>query len=203
MAGLSKDNHFVPQGLLRQWSDDGKRIFGYRTLVSHAQVPEWQHCSIRGLASQEHLYTTVDSSSESDEFERWIEREFETPGLMAIQALVQGSRLSPADWQAMLKFTMLQDIRTPLHFLESVRRWHKEMPETLETVVRDVEAFAQLQRQPAANGESEHQALSTNPFEKSVRLRVEPASGPDAQHSVVSLEVPSRVRFGSIPCATF
>jgi hypothetical protein len=77
-----RNNHFVPQTYLKRWSFDGKRIWGYPLLVPHINVPAWSLYSIRGIAYRTHLYTKLAlNGEETDEFERWLDKEFESPGL--------------------------------------------------------------------------------------------------------------------------
>ena len=39
---ITHDNHYVPQFYLRNWSTDGLRVFTYRLLASHPNVPLWE-----------------------------------------------------------------------------------------------------------------------------------------------------------------
>jgi Protein of unknown function (DUF4238) len=75
---------------------------------------------------------------EIDEFERWINKEYEDPGLEAIDKLVNARHLTAADWSSIARFVATQDLRTPLNFLESRKRWHQEMPAILNDCHRDV-----------------------------------------------------------------
>ena len=79
MRQITHDNHFVPQLYLKQWSDDGIHIWAYRILVSHENVPEWDYRPISGVAYQRDLYTSYDNGQEVDDFEKWLETEFENP----------------------------------------------------------------------------------------------------------------------------
>jgi Protein of unknown function (DUF4238) len=74
-----RDNHYVPQGYLKQWASPQKRLWVYRILVSHPRVPVWKETSVRGVAYHQHLYTRLAAGRETDDFERWLDREFETP----------------------------------------------------------------------------------------------------------------------------
>lgn len=145
-AGLTRDNHYIQQAFMRRWSYDGKNVWAYRTLVSHAHIREWESKSIKGLAFQNDLYTVFSGGQEVDTFERWIKTEFEDPGLEAIDKIVtQGFRLTSADWKAALRYIAAQDLRTPLSFLESMQRWRERLPsmlnECLRDAVRDMERF--------------------------------------------------------------
>ena len=170
MPNLTHDSHYVPQATLRCWSDDGNRVYAYRILVSRAEVPEWELRSIRGLAYQPDLYTSFSGGQEVDEFERWIAREYEEPGLEAIDKLLARARLSPADWQRIARFVAAQDVRTPLTFIEWMRHWDQEIPAVLEKSLRD--AIDALQ-QARAEGISLVSKTEPNAFSESFRIHIE------------------------------
>ena len=92
---------------------------------------------IRGLAYHRDLYTVFAGGQELDDFERWLSSEYEQPGLEAIDRVLCGSRLTPEDWRSMARLVAAQDIRTPLSFIESVRRWDQEVPEVLDRTIRE------------------------------------------------------------------
>jgi Protein of unknown function (DUF4238) len=77
MTGVTEQSHFVPQGYLKGWSADGKRVWMYRLLVSTDSVPAWRKRSIRGIAFHQHLYTRLAAGAETDETEKWLNQEFE------------------------------------------------------------------------------------------------------------------------------
>jgi len=126
-GNLTRDNHYVQQALTRRWSDDGNNVYAYRTLVSHPSVNEWQVKSIKGLGEQRDLYTVFQGGRESDEFEHWIQKQFEDAGIAATEKVISGTRLTPADWHAALRYVAAQDLRTPLTFIEAVQRWGQEL----------------------------------------------------------------------------
>jgi Protein of unknown function (DUF4238) len=130
------DNHYVPEAALRRWSINGTHLFAYRILVSAQSVPEWEWRAIRGVAYHRDLYTVIAGGKELDDFERWLNVEFEQPGLEAIDKLLSGSRLTPADWRSMVRFVATQDLRTPLSFIEWMHRWKQQIPEMLDRSMR-------------------------------------------------------------------
>ncbi len=143
MEEFKKNSHFVPKMYLREWSRDGKQIQMYRLLVSSEKVPHWKLAHIKGIARHEHLYTRIVGGSQSDEFERWIEAEFESPATTAINAVVAGRRLSKDDWWNLVRFLAAQDLRTPARLLEGLKRWRETVPQMVEeitmTTVRELE----------------------------------------------------------------
>ena len=54
MTGITEQHHFVPQGYLKGWSIDGKRVWMYRLLISANSVPVWRKRSIRGIVVVDH-----------------------------------------------------------------------------------------------------------------------------------------------------
>jgi len=152
MSGLSHDNHFVPQGYLRNWSDDGVNVLAYRTLVPHERVPDWTPRSIRGIAFRRDLYTQVDrQGNESDAFEQWMATEIETPALAAIDRAIHGRRLAPDDWKHLSLFYAAQDVRTPSNFLECMERWREDLPGLIQrTLAESVERIQQASREGTA-----------------------------------------------------
>lgn len=139
-SNITRESHYVPVATLRRWSEDGSRVWAYRLLVPHPNVPEWDLRSIRGLVRQTDLYTLFSGDREADDFEKFITREIEEPGQLAIEKLLSQPRLKPRDWQDIAKFVAAQQLRTPLHFIESMNRTQQHMQESLEEVVLKFEA---------------------------------------------------------------
>src|SRR5664279_1512349 len=104
-----RDNHFVPRVYLKHFAAEPGHVFAYRTLVSHPNVPLWKKCSTKSIAYREHLYTRLVSGVESDEVEKWLDREFEAPAEEALRRAVTDSRMYPEDWRALVRFLAAQD----------------------------------------------------------------------------------------------
>ena len=138
MTELHRKNHFVPQFYLKKWSSDGHKIWGYKLLVPHQNVPLWKLYSIKSIAYHSHLYTVQFDDGESDEFERWIEKEFETPAEEAITKVISGRRLYPEDWEKLIKFAAAQSMRTPARLQKELERMKNEMPRILDTTLQNV-----------------------------------------------------------------
>lgn len=142
---LHKDNHYVPQVYLKQWSVNGF-IQTYRLLVPHDRVPPWKLHSLRGIAFHQHLYTYLAGGEETDEFERWLGSEFEHPAEAAIELAVTDRRMSSDHWKSLIRFAVAQDVRTPANLKAFLQR-QKEilqplLRETLEEVVSKLERRA-------------------------------------------------------------
>ncbi len=132
MAELKRDNHFVSQMYLRNWGDSKNYIWSYRLLVPNERFPNWKHLPIGGVAFQRDLYTVISNGQEEDTFERWIESEFETPAKVSLSKVVKNRKLTSLDWNRLALFLAAQDVRTPINYIESTERWHKELPKLLE-----------------------------------------------------------------------
>jgi Protein of unknown function (DUF4238) len=140
---FTQDNHYVSQTYLKQWASEGGRVGTYRILVSNDNVPLWKFSPIKGIAYRKHLYTRTIAGGETDEIEKWLDHEFESPAERVIQKVVLENRLTPTDWKLLVKFLAAQDVRTPSRLAESLERWNKTMPdllqETLEDAVHELE----------------------------------------------------------------
>jgi len=154
--------------------------------VPRADAPEWELRSIRGRAYQRDLYTSVVEGEEVDELERWIKRNFEDPGLEAINQLVNGTRMTPTEWRSIARFVAAQDVRTPLSFIELMRLFEKEGPAILDECVRD---FAQSRQRPRTDGDAIERNPYIHPFGESLRVRLEKMGKPNAEKARVSVEV--------------
>lgn len=168
--GITRDNHFVPQALLRRWSTDGTNLHAYRLLVPDARVPEWEQKAIRGLAYQRDLYTLVADDKEVDDFERWIHTEFEQPAELVIPRVLADEKLTRGDWHTLVRFLAAQDVRTPRSFIESNERWQRTMSDFMNDQLRKgVEAFKAMKR----TGKAPAQPAERNEFSELFRVSVE------------------------------
>lgn len=143
MNQVTHDNHYVPKVYLKQWSDDSLHVWAYRLLVSNENVPDWQHRSMDKTAFLRDLYTEIENGEEIDEFEKWLEFEFENPVQKSIRKVLKDNPLSSRDWELLASFLGAQDVRTPQSYLESTERWERTLPDlmqkTLDNSVRKLE----------------------------------------------------------------
>lgn len=137
---VHRHNHFVPRAYLKRWANAEGRIWTYRTLVSEASVPSWRLHSVRGVAYHEHLYSRMAAGGVSDEFEQWLAQTIETPAEEALQKVINHSRLTPADWNALLDFFAATQGRTPAHLLRRMQAWDVDMPRLLDSVLKETTA---------------------------------------------------------------
>jgi hypothetical protein len=147
MQQLRKDNHYVPQLYLKQWSRNGK-IPTYRLLVPNDNCDHWKEHSAKSIAFHQHLYTYVVGQGETDEFERWLDREFENPAEEAINRAINGERLSRDNWSQLIRFLAAQDVRTPVRLKEFLTRQNETFQSfidaTLANSVAELEKAARL-----------------------------------------------------------
>ena len=138
-----RNNHYVPQTYLKHWGGADGRVWAYRVLVPHQNVPLWKPASVKGLGYHAHLYTRVVASGLTDEVERWLGADFETPAGAAIQKVVDDACLTSQDWSHLIRFLAAQDVRTPARLMEMFQTWHQTLPklikETLEESVQKLE----------------------------------------------------------------
>lgn len=117
------------------------------------------------------LYTSTESDAESDKNERWIQSEFEDPGLEAIEKVAEGRQLKPIDWNRLAWYAFIQDRRTPASFAESMKRNEKLVPEVMERVLSDFASGRAKTLRPRGIADA------PNPFEDCFRIQVRRRSG--------------------------
>jgi hypothetical protein len=149
MNQTTAHNHFIPRAYLRNWSQDGKKVFTYSLLVPHENVPEWDLKSIRSLAAHEHLYTATHSGAESDAFENWIKEEIEDPAAEVLRKVATDVPLNRRELESLVRYAAALDRRTPASYLEQKARWEAWLPELLQdTLNRLPKALAKAAKAP-------------------------------------------------------
>lgn len=138
MVEFARHSHSIPRAYLRGWSADGSRVWARRLLVPAATYPEWEQRPIRSLAAYEHLYTSVREGQESDDFERWINEEFEDPAAEPLSRAREGLPLSTSDLHRLAFYAAALDVRTPVSYLEQTARWNKTLPGVIQSTLTRV-----------------------------------------------------------------
>lgn len=188
MQQITHDNHFVPQLYLKQWSDDGIHIWSYRILVSHEKVPEWINRPIRGVAFQPDLYTSFENGKEIDEFEKWLEEDFEKPVQESIKKVLKNNDLSALDWERLATFLGAQDVRTPLSYIDSMERWRKTLPKLMQdTMEKSVNKLEDMK----SRGEKPHNPpITDNQFLKTtLTIQIQPPNESDTEHGYIRASI--------------
>ncbi|HCR85835.1 MAG TPA: hypothetical protein DIV86_04075 [Alphaproteobacteria bacterium] len=130
---ISSDNHYLAQSYLKRWSDAEGKVYLYRSLVSNPQVPLWARKSVKSLAYTQHLYTSKITAIENDELERWFGKYFESPAKEVVEKIVNEVRLFSSDWECLINFLAMHDVRTPARLLEHLY----SATETYQKVIND------------------------------------------------------------------
>ena len=120
------NSHYVPESYLNNWTDSNNKLLRYSLLVPHENYPIWKTSTPNGICKHRHLYTSLIDGKESDSIERWFDTDFESPAAEAIKKAVKEDRLSPKDWELLIKFLAAQDVRTPARMFEILKRGEKQ-----------------------------------------------------------------------------
>ena len=132
----------LPRMYLKPWETDSRQVWTYRILVAHDSAALWKLFSSKSLGHHFHLYTQNVAGQETDEIERWLDREFETPAEEPIKKVLSNGQLTPNDWKCLVRFLAAQDVRTPAWFAQKMRSWEQSLPELLKkTIVQSLEKY--------------------------------------------------------------
>jgi hypothetical protein len=143
---LARRSHYVPADYLQGWSENETHVNAYRLLVPTERYRVWESRSISGLLYFTDLYTTVEASGESDQLERRLNAEIETPAAEVLEKVRADTAISAAEWQRLAMYLAALDVRTPTRYVEHVDFVAEKMPEilsnTLARVKREMEDAA-------------------------------------------------------------
>ena len=178
------DNHYVPRLYLNRFEASLGRVSTYRILVAHPRVPVWRETPIKGIAKHAHLYTRIASGIETDEIEKWLNAEFETPVEEALKKATGDKRLSPTDWYNLVRFLAVQEVRTPARFSESLQRRNGIVQAMLESTVH--EAVRKLE---AANQSGEAINVAKTAYSEYIPLRLTIEMEPGQEFGQVKGEI--------------
>jgi hypothetical protein len=181
---FQRDNHYVARLYLKRFAPPEGRVFTYRILAAHERVPLWKATAIKGIAYHEHLYTRTVAGVESDEIEKWLNTEFETPAEEPLMKATSDMRLSEKDWRNLIRFVAAQDVRTPAHLHDDLQRWNKDLPGALDETLRDAVGHAEMAKRTG-------QTITTVKSYNSdlIPLRVTTAIQPGEKFGTVKSEV--------------
>lgn len=155
-----RDNHYLPRMYLKRWADASARVWTFRTVVSDSRVPEWKAQSVRGVAYHQYLYARVAAGGVTDELERWLASEIDSPAEAIIEKVERMDRLSQSDWWTLLDFFVASQARTPAYFLRRMAAWERELPGVIKsalerTVARLQEGAGDVPHMPDAAPDTE------------------------------------------------
>jgi hypothetical protein len=132
-----RDNHYVPRLYLKAWAASGGRVPTYRVLVAHEDVPVWKLFSSKAVANHAHLYTQIAAGKETDQIEKWFDREYESPAEEPIRKATSDKRLTREDWKHLIRFLALQDVRTPAWFAQRMEALDETAPQLMEETMKN------------------------------------------------------------------
>ena len=135
---LRTDNHFVARGYLKRWADGQGRVWTHKLLVEHANVREWSPYATSAVAKHQHLYTKMVQGRESDEVERWLDREIESPAEAALERATTEHQLRRNERDKLLRYVAAQQVRTPAFFVRRYPFFRKIVRETLDDTGREL-----------------------------------------------------------------
>ncbi len=139
MDKFRANNHFVPEGYLKNWCTTNNKLWRYELLAPHDNVPEWKESSSRGIAYHRHLYTRLIAGEESDDIERWFDSEFESPAIPVIAKALKLKKLTQQDFIKLIKYVAAQDVRTPARMIEILERGTQYVPELTQNILNNLE----------------------------------------------------------------
>lgn len=137
---LTRDNHFVPQLYLKNFSSESGEVREYRTLVSHSSVPVWKLVNVAGTGYEKNLYTMIVRGEETDDIEQWLNREFESPAKGPFEKVLADRDLTKGDWEILVRFLASQIVRTPAFLIKNLPIWNKMAPVVLDQSVKEARA---------------------------------------------------------------
>jgi len=141
LANSRRKNHYVPQFLLNNFSipGDPTRLFEYRLLVEHSNIPEWEPRPIKTTACHKDLYTVADDIRESDALEIWLDEEFENPGAPSVQKVLADNALDADDLRLLSKIFAAQFVRTPAWYISNKEPWARQVNDEIQKLKQQIE----------------------------------------------------------------
>jgi hypothetical protein len=142
-----RDNHYVPRLYLKPWASPDGRVWTYRVLAEHDNVPVWKPFSSRAVANHAHLYTQIAAGEETDQVEKWFDREYESPAEEPIRKATSDKRLTSEDWKHLIRFLALQVVRTPAWFTQRMKALDETAPQLMkETMERSIQRIQEANK---------------------------------------------------------
>lgn len=139
MNNISRNNHFVAQMYLNAWKDNNNKIHEYRLLVPHEKYNLWNLRGTEYTASEENFYICLNGDNESDEIEKWLNSEFETPAKIALEKAIKGDKLNADDWNIIIKYIACQIVRTPAFLKKFLVISKNTLPKVLDDTIKQID----------------------------------------------------------------
>ncbi|EKO3618610.1 MULTISPECIES: DUF4238 domain-containing protein [Vibrio] len=136
---VKKDNHFLPQMYLKNWCNEQGKVFQYRKVVQHENVPIWKDYYPSAIGYSRYLYVNTQNGNPDDILENWFDSNYESPAKNSIDRAIRNEKLTRNDYKLLANFVALQDLRTPKRYFEHLERSDKQaLSEIVEDVVNDI-----------------------------------------------------------------
>jgi hypothetical protein len=107
----------------------------------------WKDQSLKAVAFHRNLYTYVTKDGEADEFERWMDQQFEGPSEEVIRRRLTEQKLTPERWRRLIRFALAQDVRTPARLREFLIWQSRSLKSTVDEIAEDSVGRARKGRQ--------------------------------------------------------
>jgi len=134
---FTRNNHYIPQLYLRSWSIDTKKLWQYRLLVSNENVPLWKNTSIKEVGYHTDLYSGILNGKETDEIERFFQKEIEEPVRPVLDKIENRENLTKSNLEIIVRFLAAQYVRTPARYFRHKPIYDYLIPTLLETNLRN------------------------------------------------------------------
>lgn len=133
---ITHRNHYIPRFYLKNWSLDGRNIYVYSLLVPNSSIKYWNCRSIKSTAVWNDFYTQMEEKAKTDEFEKWFDKEFESPSKIVFDKLNKGNKLNEDDSRVLSRFIGAQYIRTPAQYNYLMEWCSKNIPQIFEEAMQ-------------------------------------------------------------------
>lgn len=144
-----RDNHYVPQAYLRQWSNNGNTIWTYDTIVWDKRQRVWVSKGVKSVAHWLDFYTQVcEDGTIDDSIEVLFGDSYELKASNILKKVRENESLTSEDMSALVDFAILQMIRTPAAYLNN--RTAMELA-FFSAASKTANKFLELERDPNFN----------------------------------------------------
>ncbi|MEQ7148933.1 DUF4238 domain-containing protein [Enterococcus gallinarum] len=170
MKKLKTKNHFVPKIYLKQWATVN-RIYEYKLLVSHEQVPKWNSVSITNTSTVDSLYLYVEEGELTDEMEDYFSNEFEMKFGSFVDNVNRKKLISELDHDYISKLVVGQYLRTLRGYQWAQNIVIKQYPKIIE------ELSQKMNHELANKGEISKRKIDKYDMLLPLKMDINPADG--------------------------
>jgi hypothetical protein len=128
VKNITRDNHYVPQHLLKNFADDAGKLWIY-----DSELKKCRYGNTKSAGFECKLYPP--------EIEKILTQIIDTPGAEAISGLLQRKQLNGIQWASFLGFVAAQMQRTPACFNRIAAMVAPTMKETAERIAKFHKGF--------------------------------------------------------------